>query len=308
MALTIPEFLQTKQYSAKALRAALADADLQPGVFGAGDLDVTQRGAGANMSVDVAAGAAWVAATGTRQGNYHTYNDAVVNLAIGNNATGNPRLDQIILRIYDTTDGAAVQDIAALEVLPGTATAGATLDTRSGAAALPNSSLRIADVLVANGAASITNAVIRDRRPWSRGAYRLLNRTAGNITQAATGPIVAFPAAITPRIECSGAPIKLSLRTRVVQSSAGGIVRLYPLIDGAAIDGMTAGNTPFVQNIPVTTDFMFNIDWTTVPAAGSHTLGWGVSVSAGVANFDATAGLPLQVSFEEIVRANAENA
>jgi hypothetical protein len=152
MAMAVPEFLQTKTYAAMRLRQVWLDLPVQEGVVGANDLKVAQRAAGgANMSVDIAAGSAFVQGdTTSRQGLYHAYNDALVNLAIGNNSTGNPRLDQIICRVYDSQDGLAGADQATLEVVPGTATAGATLDNRNGAAALPFTAVRIASYRSSN--------------------------------------------------------------------------------------------------------------------------------------------------------------
>lgn len=161
MALLTPEYLQTKRYSAIKDRQLQADEVMQEGIANFGDYAVTQRAAGANMSVDIAAGKAFVQGDAVaRQGYYHVVNDAVINAAIAANASGNPRLDQIILRAYDSTDAAQGTDVPAIEVLQGTPTAAATLANRSGAAALPQTALRLADVLVANGAASIANASI----------------------------------------------------------------------------------------------------------------------------------------------------
>jgi hypothetical protein len=177
MALLTPEYLQTQTYSAQRDRAMLGDTGLQEGVIGATDLKVSQRAAGANMSVDIAAGTGWVKGdTVTRQGLYHTYNDAVVNAAVTASHGSLPRIDQVGLRINDSTHGAG-SDTPALEVLAGTATSGATLDNRNGAATLPASWLRLADVLVPAGSSSVTNANIRDRRPWARGAVTLREDT-----------------------------------------------------------------------------------------------------------------------------------
>lgn len=138
MAVEFPRFLQTKTYSAKLLRDVFLDAPIQNGVVNTGDLMVTQRAAGANMSVDVAAGSAWVKGTSSaRQGIYNVYNDATVNLALVSANPTNPRVDQIILRVYDSSDGGSAQDLGAVEVVTGTATAGATLTNRNGAAVLP---------------------------------------------------------------------------------------------------------------------------------------------------------------------------
>src|SRR5688572_19961982 len=138
MALLTPEYLQTKSYNAIKDRAVLKSAVMREGIIDFGDFAVTQRAAGANMSVDVAAGECFVQGdTVVRQGIYHLVNDAVINATISANAPGNPRIDQIIARVYDSADAGAGTDTPAIEVLAGTPSAGATLANRTGAAALP---------------------------------------------------------------------------------------------------------------------------------------------------------------------------
>ena len=96
----------------------------------------------------MAAGAAWVQGDDTaRQGLYHQVNDAAVTGLVAAGHATNPRIDQVILRIFDSSV-TGVSDTPTLSTLAGTATGGATLDNRTGAAALPNGAIRIADILV----------------------------------------------------------------------------------------------------------------------------------------------------------------
>jgi hypothetical protein len=121
------------------------------------------------MSVDIAAstgdGALVQGDSVTAQGLYtvppHT---AVINEAITAAHATLPRLDQIVLEALDDTHAGGGLNKARIRVINGTATAGATLDNRTGAAALPSSCLRLADVLVGAADTSITTAEIRDRR------------------------------------------------------------------------------------------------------------------------------------------------
>lgn len=183
MALWTPDFLQTKRYSAQRLRATMLATKLQEGVVNFSlstvPFKATQRAAGANMSVDIAAGDAWVQGDAVaRQGLYHVVNDATFNLAVPANAIANPRLDQVVLKVNDTIHG-GVGDNATLEIVQGTATGGATLDNRTGAAALPNTAMRIADILTPASASSIVDAAIRDRRQWAHGARWFHQRPTG---------------------------------------------------------------------------------------------------------------------------------
>jgi hypothetical protein len=250
VALLLPEYLQNKTYAANRLRAMLMDTAIQEGVSGPTDMNVAQRGAGANMSVDVAAGAGWVQGDNTlRQGLYHAYNDATVNLSIGNNATGNPRLDQIILRVFDSIDGGGASDQATVSVLAGTATGGATLDNRSGAAALPGGAIRLADVLVANGAASITNAVIRDRRPRAFGqSFRFQGNAAGNHTTTSTTGATMHSGAYDGRMEKGSRSIIVATMNFVSLNVGGSVCFVTFLINGAAVKQAVVQNTAGTQN------------------------------------------------------------
>jgi len=190
MALWTPEFLQTKRYSAQRTRAMLQAMPLQEGVvpysLSAVPFKVSQRAAGANMTVDIAGGDAWVMGDSlARQGLYHVVNDATFNLAVPANASGNPRLDQVVLKVNDTMHG-GVGDTASLEIVQGTATGGATLDNRSGAAGLPNTAMRCADILVPASASSIVDANIRDRRQWALGARWFHQRPTSGATYSTT--------------------------------------------------------------------------------------------------------------------------
>jgi hypothetical protein len=170
MALLTPEYLQTKQYPAKTDRFTLEEVALGERVMGRNDLMVVQRGAGANMSVDVLAGAAWVQGDSiARQGLYHVVNDATTNVSITAADPTNPRLDTVCLKVNDSTDGGDGSDTPTFTVVAGTPTAGATLDNRNGAGALPATAIHLADVLVATSDTSITNAEIRSRRPLGPG-------------------------------------------------------------------------------------------------------------------------------------------
>ena len=168
MALQAPNYIQdgSTAYTAEDFRYNLeTSCSLGEGVSGLPDYRVTQKASGANMSVDVAAGVGWVRGdTATRQGLYHVVNDATVNVVVTTADATDPRIDQVVLRIYDDSYDGSGSFTAALEVLAGTPTASADLDNRSGVATLPDSAMLLADVLVGAGVTSITDSVIRDHR------------------------------------------------------------------------------------------------------------------------------------------------
>jgi microcystin-dependent protein len=131
------------------------------GIVASGDLTVSQRSAGANMSVDVSSGRAMIQGDLiTQQGYYFAYNDSVQNVTgfSAANAT-NPRIDRVCLRVRDAFHGDAANDVAFV-IITGTATSGATLANLTGAGAVPASHLLLANVLVPASATTITTANI----------------------------------------------------------------------------------------------------------------------------------------------------
>lgn len=305
-----PELLETRTYPFQRLRYMHEHMGLQEGVYDVADYDVVQRAAGANMSADVGAGSGWVRGdTGTRQGFYHVVNDATVNLAVTAAHATLPRIDQVILRVFDSTVSGG-SDVPTLSVLAGTATAGATLDNRTGAAALPNDTIRLADVLVPAASTSVVTANIRDRRPWSRGAYnriaRNANAAAGNDYTTTSASLVEIDATnLKPRIECSGAPLRITLRGRL-GASAALVAKVAPFIDGAGIDGMTT-ESPLAATTPATAEIPLNFQWDTIPSAGSHRISVAWSTSAGTLSMLARSTITMQLVVEELVRQNVSN-
>lgn len=277
--------------------------DLQEGVFAAGDFDVTQRGAGANMSVDVAAGGAWIIGDDTaRQGAYHLVNDATVNVAVSTAHATLPRVDQVVARIYDSTVVGG-SDVPAIEVIAGTPTASAqctdptAANYRLGAAALPNGAVRLADVQVDAAAASIVNAKIYDRRPWARGAnFAATDASGSDYTNATTTPS-KVNAATTMRFESSAVPLDLAWAGRMA-SPAGVLVLNFRLNNvnqnSWVLPGGTDGNVrPVLRGTPAAGAQVFDL-WAALAAA------------SGTATIYRTAN-QLQASVNELVLQNQQN-
>jgi hypothetical protein len=164
-------FQNTVEFTGADLRHAYS-GPLGEGVEGAADLLVS-AGAAAN-AVDVAAGVGWVRGDGLSDlGLYRCRSDATKNSAafeaggLAAPDSTNPRIDQIIARVFDNDVDSEGSHKWRLAVLKGTATGGATLDNRTGAAALPNSAMLLADVLVVAGAPAVIKAAnVRDRRSF----------------------------------------------------------------------------------------------------------------------------------------------
>lgn len=193
-----PQFLQALDYDAKQLRQMLAaltgarlHTDLSPavslvsaggghGVVGSGDLAVTEKSGTPNMSVDVAAGTAFIRGTqGADQGVYIGTNDAVVNVVIAAADATNARKDLIVAKVRDAAYSGASDDLQ-LTVIQGTPAASPADPTVS------EDTLVLARVDVPALDTSITNSQITDLRTR---AYAL-----GGVSNVSTLSLLPNPA------------------------------------------------------------------------------------------------------------------
>lgn len=143
------------EYSGLDIRAMLDALIISEGVVGLGSLRVSQRGAGATMSVDVAAG--FCVITGddvSLQGKYLCQNTAVVNLVIPSPPASGSMIHRVIARVKDKTHNGSWSTYEwTMEVLP-------DLGLGAGTPALPASAITLALVTVASGATSVVDANI----------------------------------------------------------------------------------------------------------------------------------------------------
>src|SRR4051794_2743879 len=143
---TTSAFQQQVNSLAVDVRQAIAVPVALEGVRTASDFAVTQRAAGANMSVDVAAGSAYIQDDHAGGGGFYPYTMGVAtNLPVGPSAPTTPRVDRVVLRIRDQALGDAANDSVPV-VIAGTPTGGATLLNQNGIGAVPASSLLIANI------------------------------------------------------------------------------------------------------------------------------------------------------------------
>jgi H-type lectin domain len=133
-------------------------------VVGINDFKVTQRAAGANMSVDVAGGLAFVEGTeSATQGAYTVRSDSTpTNVAISASNPTLPRIDLIVARVQDAFYSGSTNSWS-IQAVTGTAASGPT------APAAPNNSLILAQISVGANVTTITNANITDKRTISWG-------------------------------------------------------------------------------------------------------------------------------------------
>jgi hypothetical protein len=295
---------------------------LQEGVVNAGDLKVSQRAAGANMSVDIAPGHAWVQTDAdTPDGLAHVFGDIVDNEAVSSSHATLPRVDSVVLQWNETDLPAGTGgDTPVCRVVPGTPTSGATLNNRTGAPggtggpAFPGDALLLADVLVPAASTSVVDANIRDRRKWARGFRRRIVDTGGDYTITTAGfstPTILNAARLQWRVECSGVPLIVRLRGRLeAPAASGGFGALYPLVDGGVptTDLGTQATTQMINSVAAVAQQLGAVfEWELAPTPGSHLVAIAAQTASGNTILRASATNALGVTIEERIIQNADN-
>lgn len=281
MPLQTPLNTEDQLYTAWQDRLAFKSTGIQAGVVEVNDYKVN---AGAGLQVEVEKGNAWVMQTGATQESSNAFFDGLYQVSSSTKinpsnsvvvSSVNPQIAQIILRVYDINElKISGSSYAKVEWLNGTPTIGATLENRSGAAALPQSSLRLADVLVPKNAASSAAYEIRDRRLWANGGYAFQTVSPGNLTLSEKGAWkVIDSAAWQMRMECGGGAIRLSFTGASAQIYGSGVVWGNFFIDGAPQEFATVIQNSGASEI---VEGSFAFETTKVVTAGTHLFspGW----------------------------------
>jgi hypothetical protein len=219
----------------------LIDVVTQAGVCTMGAFRVTQRGAGANLSVDIAAGQAVVTGTSvTRQGKFVCDSTGTVNMATITVPGTGTRTHRVILRARDKQASGTAYGWS-LEVLE---------DTGSGMPALPASAIDLASISVAAGTGSITNAMITDRRSYACPSIPLSVQVL-----AVDTPTVLFDGIpgfiraleLTWSARCTGAGGTFVLGARINGDTAGNYARVVSALTNNGTATPTAANTADVS-------------------------------------------------------------
>jgi hypothetical protein len=159
------------QYSAQELRAVLEGMFKTEGILpavGATACKVTQRGAGANFSVDIAPGHALITGDDVAgQGMYLVKVSATENLVTPTAPGSGTRVHRVVLQIRDKLHLGTWTTYDCVPVL--------LQDTGSGTPATPNSALSLALVSIAAAQANVSNANITDIRLNARVANLLMD-------------------------------------------------------------------------------------------------------------------------------------
>lgn len=246
-----PLWLQGGTYPARLDRFIIAQT-YDEGVLSPTACKVTQRGAGANFSVDVAVGEFVITGDDqTNQGNYMGRITATENAVVSAAPGSNSRYDLVTLRVNDPNAGGNTGNTVTVVIVAGTPAASPSVP------ALPPSSLPLAVIgPIATATASITNSIINDVWTGAGPAFALSCRLlagergpAGQIIQMA-----GDPARINGWLPCDGRAIS---RTT--------FVGLFTAIGTSY--GVGDGSTTF--NIPDGRDRVFVNKGTTFATAGS---------------------------------------
>jgi hypothetical protein len=189
-----PNWLQNGTYSANTDRLLISSLVQTSGIVSPSDLTVTAQ-ISPEMSVKVGVGAAFIRGTSEGfQGTYHAVNDGPVTINLALPSPTNPRIDLIVLKIYDSTVSGD-SDTASLEVITGNAQASPVSPD------IPENSIALARVTVPVLSTGIISSNIQD--------IRLLATFRGGIqsNQITTEKITASDLSLVSnnaRLEASG--------------------------------------------------------------------------------------------------------
>jgi hypothetical protein len=188
-------------------------------------------------------------------------------------------------------------------VLAGVATAGATLDNRNGATALPNDHLRLADILVPAARARSAPATSAIAGRWARGASGFIVRTSGST--ATGGLIQAIDSTnLAPRLELSGVPFRIRVSTYIRGDAAGMDPYITYFDNGAYLTGSRKGHVIATAN----EERSVNNEFCYAPTAGTHIIAPAIGRTApGTATAVVDADRNLVFTWEEVIRPNANN-
>lgn len=269
MTLYPPIFQQNDSYSALLLRQFVDAVVPNGGVLRGTDLVVSQRAAGANMSVDVSPGhCIVVGGDAPNQGKYFCWSDAVENVPLATApGTGQSRKDLIVANVRDSTViGGSFDDWQPLPVTGTPAATGSEV-----APTPPPSSFVLAQIQVGPTVASITNTNITDLRSSAMLGVNATTPTLRTVTGDSgwgdTTPVPIAGSDITVNVT-AGQRLRytaaVSMFNRNALGTAATLVRVAIYDNGAQIQEREAW-------VDAAKNFPFTVSWIGSPSAGAHT-------------------------------------
>jgi hypothetical protein len=204
----------------------------------ANHLKVVQRGAGANMSIDISEGRGFI------KGSVNAYpvrNTAVINQVIANNTSGNPRKDAIVLYIdLAESPTTTADDVCKVAVVQGTPAASPVVPTDGEiqtAVGASNPFLRLSNVTVAHNESTIDTADVADARVQFKTRHMLaaetlsFDATLDLDVSSYNDKLMTLTANITA-MTVTGFTVDVPFILRFVQGGAGGYtIAFFALID-----------------------------------------------------------------------------
>jgi hypothetical protein len=169
---------------------------------------------------------------------------------------------------------------------------------------------RVVDIPILNTAGVYSLGTARDRRPWAKGGFAFVKRTAGTFELKEAVEVITE---CSLRMECSGLPVRVRLSGEIETSlveAAEMLAKFGFRLDGEKIEGTTDGSLRGLNiTKPATTGLGGPIDilYDFIPAVGSHLFqATALKKSTATVSLLGTAGKPLTFSVEEL-RANNNN-
>lgn len=244
----------TGTFGAKDVRLATMGNEL-PGLYERGDFAVSQRAAGANMSVDIAQGRALMLPGGSHQGLYlarRTSGTAYNTSADGGYTwtaadASNARIDLLCIEMKDTDEDAGGVTGWRFRVVDGTPSASATHQLEVGAwPAVPTGCLPIAAIRVPAAGTTLTTANITNLNPiaGARGTTSLI--ATAETTTSASYARLATPDVLMVYVPASGSIVRVAYKSLMKISVASGTQALSLFIDGNQIKQPVNGAAPAV--------------------------------------------------------------
>jgi hypothetical protein len=231
-----------------------------PGVFAPGDFAVSQRAAGANMSVDIAAGRAYVEpADIARQGVYAAWMGSTFNTSSDGgyvwaaaDAT-NPRIDLVCIEVRDTDFGGAYTGFR-FRIVDGTPNAGATHQlVTSQWPAIPAGCVPIAAIRVPAAATTLTTANISSLNAVGGGRASYVNIATAETTTSAAYTRLATPDFVAVYVPHANARIRVFSEGHWKISAASGTQGITLFLNDSQLRTRVGNNAaPLVAGYEIT--------------------------------------------------------
>lgn len=308
-----------------------------PGVataFNANGWKVTQRGAGANMSVDVAVGDGLLARPSGDYG-FWGWTTATENVAVTAANPTNPRIDTVVAWVdtsVTTTGSANSPNALKFQIMAGTpagspvampdvtiqSTLGvaaawiklATINVAAGSTSVVNANISdvrtgiagLVNSAVADGAISTaklaTNAVTADKLATNAVTLGYAQITSNFSTASTTATLVTgLSAAVT--IPAGGRRVKVTAFVEAIYNSTASYMTLA-IWDGSVGSGTKVSQSQFYQVGSTAQSTTISCIGVVTPPAGSKTYNISFHTSGGTANIEAAATYPAFILVEAI--------